>query len=71
MSNRLTRDGTAGPVAQDDISGAHEDRKSVIFSPFLAYTIILYIFPCSAADHERDWLPPPCKVVFSGGQPIR
>ena len=30
----------------------------------------MFSFPCSAADHERDW-PPPCKVVFSGWQPIR
>ena len=29
---------------------------------------LLFSFPCSA-DHERDW--PPCKVVFSGWQPIR
>ena len=25
-------------------------------------------FPCSA-DHEREW--PPCKVVYSGWQPMR
>ena len=29
---------------------------------------LLFSFPGSA-DDERDW--PPCKVVFSGWQPIR
>ena len=29
---------------------------------------LLLSFPCSA-NHEWDW--PPCKVVFSGWQPIR
>ena len=33
-----------------------------------ARLFLLFSFPCSA-DHERDW--PPCKVVFSGWQPIR
>ena len=33
-----------------------------------ARLFIFYFFPCSA-DHERDW--PPCKVVFSGWQPMR
>ena len=28
---------------------------------------LFFFFPCSA-DHDRDW--PPCKVVFSGWQPI-
>ena len=69
MSNRLTRDGTAADLSREtSFSGADEDRKSVIFSTFLAYTL-LYIFPCSA-DRERDWLPP-CKVVFSGGQSVQ
>ena len=36
--------------------------------PFLSLVFLLFSFPCSA-DHERDW--PPCKVVFSGWQPIR
>ena len=31
-------------------------------------TFFFSFFPCSA-DHERDC--PPCKVVFSGSQPIR
>ena len=31
------------------------------------FSHVQYSFPCSA-DHERDW--PPCKVVFSGWQPI-
>ena len=35
---------------------------------YAARLFLLFSFPCSA-DHERDW--PPCKVVFSGWQPIR
>ena len=35
---------------------------------YAARLFLLLSFPCSA-DHERDW--PPCKVVFSGWQPIR
>ena len=35
---------------------------------YAARLFLLFSFPCSA-DHERDW--PPCKVVFSGRQPIR
>ena len=34
---------------------------------YAARLLLLFSFPCSA-DHERDWLP--CKVVFSGWQPI-
>ena len=32
-----------------------------------AARLLLFSFPCSA-DHERGW--PPCKVFFSGWQPI-
>ena len=35
---------------------------------YTARLFMLFSFTCSA-DHERDW--PPCKVVFSGWQPIR
>ena len=35
---------------------------------YAARLFLLFSFPCSA-DHELDW--PPCKVVFSGWQPIR
>ena len=35
---------------------------------YAARRFFLFSFPCSA-DHERDW--PPCKVIFSGWQPIR
>ena len=33
-----------------------------------ARLFLLFYFPCST-DNERDWSP--CKVVFSGWQPIR
>ena len=44
------------------------DRSHGWGGGYAARLFLLFSFPCSA-DHERDW--PPCKVVFSGWQPIR
>ena len=46
--SKLTRDGTAEPVARDQIL-RRERRQRIVH------------FPCSAADHEQDWQP--CPVV--------
>ena len=34
-----------------------------------AAILFLFLFFSCSADHERDW--PPCKVGFSGWQPMR
>ena len=46
--SKLMRDGTAEPVSRDQILRRERGQR------------IIY-FPCSAADHERDWQP--CPVV--------
>ena len=46
----------------------NKQRGGVGGGGYAVRLFLLFSFPCSA-DHERDW--PPCKVVFSGWQPIR
>ena len=46
--SKLTRDGTAEPVLQDQILRRKRGQRK-------------NHFPCSAADHEQDWQP--CPVV--------
>ena len=46
--SKLTRDGTAEPVSQDQILRRERGQRIIHFR-------------CSAADHEQDWQP--CPVV--------
>ena len=50
--SRLTRDGTAEPVSQDQkFSGANGDKKK-------------FIFPVQLADREQDWQLCPVVMVI-------
>ena len=44
--SKLTRDGTAEPVSRDHILRRERGQRIIHF-------------PCSAADHEKDWQPCP------------
>ena len=51
------------------MAATEKNMKSfTLYMAHAARLFLLFSFPCSA-DHERDW--PPCKIVFSGWQPIR
>ena len=58
----------AGVASRDFIYFLRTSSVGVGGGGYAARLFLLFSFPCSA-DHERDW--PPCKVVFSGWQPIR
>ena len=73
--------GWLNPRRETKTKGRNGDREKEMKEYFLrtssvggggggyaARLFLLFSFPCSA-DHERDW--PPCKVVFSGWQPLR
>ena len=49
--SKLTRDGTAEPVSQDQILRRERGQRIIHF-------------PCSAADHEQDWQPRPVVMAI-------
>ena len=68
LLHRGLRSGQLRSAVTIAIHNCRDHNNSIIPEGVRCQTFSFSFFPCSA-DHERDW--PPCKVVFSGWQPIR